>query len=103
MIVDKPHNIYILYAINSGIIALLSVVFIWLMYIVDSCKLYGLKKEYSQGDYYALACSLAIIGYLAAGFFNDSVPTVAPIFWILLGAGYATNHINKKMKTRKTS
>ena len=38
---------------------------------------------------------LAIIGYLGAGFFNDSVVPVAPIFWILLGTGIAVNYLVK--------
>ena len=96
MIVDKPHNIYILYAINSGIIAMLSMVLLWGVYIVDSLKLYALKKEYSKGDCYGVACMVAIIGYLGAGFFNDSVPVISPVFWVLIGAGFAVNYINKK-------
>lgn len=96
MIVDKPHNLYLLYSMNSGLIALMALLVIWGKYAVDSFKLYAFKKDYTESDYYAIACFTAIMGYLAAGFFNDSVPTVAPIFWVLLGAGYALNNINKK-------
>ena len=39
---------------------------------------------------------VAIIGYLGAGFFNDSVPVISPVFWVLIGAGFAVNYINKK-------
>lgn len=96
MIVDKPHNLYLLYSMNSGLIALMALLVIWGKYAVDSFKLYAFKKDYTESDYYAIACFTAIMGYLAAGFFNDSVPTVAPIFWVLLGTGYALNNINKK-------
>lgn len=96
MIVDKPHNIYLLYAVNSGIIALGAMLVLWGMYIVKSFRMYALKKEYTKGDYYGAACAVAITGYLAAGFFNDSVVSVAPLFWVLLGAGYAMNHINRQ-------
>ena len=99
MIVDKPHNIYLLYAMNSGIIALGAMLVLWGMYMIKSFKLYALKKEYTKGEYYGAACTVSIIGYLAAGFFNDSVPGVAPLFWILLGAGYALNYINKNEKS----
>ena len=99
MIVDKPHNIYLLYAVNSGIIALGAMLVLWGMYMIKSFKLYALKKEYTKGEYYGAACTVSIIGYLAAGFFNDSVPGVAPLFWILLGAGYALNYINKNEKS----
>ncbi len=96
IIVDKPHNLYLLYTINSGIFALMALLVVWGKYIIDSFKLYALKKEYSDTEYYAIACFTAVMGYLAAGFFNDSVPTVAPIFWVLLGTGYALNKLNKK-------
>lgn len=99
MVVDKPHNIYILYAINSGIFALLSMIVLWGAYIVDSLKLYALKKEYTQGDYYGAACLVAIIGYLGAGFFNDSVPVISPVFWVILGAGCGINYVNKKIRS----
>ena len=104
MIVDKPHNIYLLYAVNSGIIALGAMLVLWGMYIVKSFRIYALRKEYTKGDYYGAACAVAITGYLAAGFFNDSVPTVAPLFWVLLGAGYAMNYINRNEagKTEKS-
>jgi len=100
MIVDKPHNIYLLYAMNSGIFAMLSMMVLWGAYIVDSLKLYALKKEYSQGDYYGTACLVSIIGYLGAGFFNDSVPVISPVFWVILGAGFAINYINKRDKLK---
>ena len=96
MITDKPHNIYLLYAVNSGIFALLSMFILWGAYIADSLNLYALKKEYTSGDYYGSACLVAIIGYLGAGFFNDSVPVISPVFWVILGAGFAINYINRK-------
>ena len=43
-----------------------------------------------------ISVMLGIVGYLAAGMFNDSVVSVAPIFWILLGVGAALNTINRR-------
>jgi F0F1-type ATP synthase assembly protein I len=40
---------------------------------------------------------ISIIGYLTAGMFNDSVNSIAPIFWILLGLGVS---INIRMKSK---
>ena len=96
MIVDKPHNIYLLYAVNSGIIALGAMLVLWGMYIVKSFRTYAFKKEYTKSYYYGTACTVAVTGYLASGFFNDSVVSLAPLFWILLGAGYAMNALNNR-------
>lgn len=96
MTVDKPHDLYLQIALNNGLIALIAFLGIILIYIIDSLKLYSLKKRYETSELFGAAISLGIIGYLVAGIFNDSVISVAPIFWILLGVGTAVNYMNRK-------
>ncbi|MDA3733223.1 O-antigen ligase family protein [Niameybacter massiliensis] len=96
MVVDKPHNLYLQIAINEGVIALIAFLVLVGTYIVHAIQLYGFKKGYSVIEILGSAVLLAIIGYLGAGMFNDSVVPVAPIFWILLGTGMATNFIVAK-------
>ncbi|SFD26226.1 O-antigen ligase family protein [Clostridium uliginosum] len=97
MLVDKPHNLYLQIALNDGLIALLAFISIMLIYIIDSMKLYALKKEYSKSQILGGITSLGVIGYLFAGIFNDSVISVAPIFWIVLGVGVTLNFMNRKV------
>jgi len=40
---------------------------------------------------------VAFVGYAISGLFNDSVVSVAPVFWILLGMGIS---INLKLKNK---
>lgn len=94
--VDKPHNLYLQIALNNGLIALLAFLAIIVMYIIDSLKLYNTKTIFTETSTMGCSIFLSIIGYLFAGIFNDSVISVAPIFWVLLGVGIATNYINKK-------
>lgn len=96
MIVDKPHNLYLQIALNEGVIALLAFLALMIVYLMDSVRLYAMKRSYSQQQTIGAAISLAIIGYLGAGVFNDSVVSVAPIFWILLGIGFAVNRMEKQ-------
>jgi O-antigen ligase len=96
MIVDKPHNLYLQISINEGGIALIAFLVMMLAYCIDSFKLYALRKEYNVQQAIGAAIALAIIGYLGAGFFNDSIVSVAPIFWVLFGTGIAVNLHNKK-------
>lgn len=100
-IVDKPHNLYLLIALNNGVIALLAFLAIMLIYIIDSIKLYALKKNYNSTQQLGAATSLGVIGYLFAGFFNDSIISVAPVFWIILGVGVALNYINRTQPVKK--
>lgn len=98
MIVDKPHNLYLQIAINNGGMALLAFLVLVGVYIIHSLKLYAFKSYYSSNDIIGTATMLAVVGYLGAGFFNDSVVSVAPIFWILLGTGIAINFMLQQEK-----
>lgn len=96
MIVDKPHNLYLQFAINNGGLALLAFLVLIGTYIVNCFKLYAFRGYYENKEIIGMATFLAVVGYLGAGFFNDSVVSVAPIFWILLGVGMAINYMINK-------
>lgn len=96
MVVDKPHNLYLQIALNDGFIALLAFLAIMIIYTVDSVKLYACKKYYEKQQIFGSVTCLGVVGYLFAGLFNDSVVSVAPIFWIVLGVGIALNYMNRK-------
>lgn len=91
MITDKPHNIYLLYAINNGLVGLFSILTLWFGYLVISIKNSIFKSRYNSLDLYKVPCILAIVGYMLTGILNDSVPVTAPILWVILGAGFAIN------------
>ena len=94
--VDKPHNLYLQIALNEGLIALIAFLAIIIIYIVDSLKLYAFKNDYDKSHIIGIGTCLGVIGYLFAGIFNDSVVSVAPVFWIVLGVGVAINYLNRK-------
>ncbi len=99
MIVDKVHNLYLQYFINNGGLALLGFLVLVITYIVQSFKLYAFKGYYENKEIMGIATFLSVMGYLGAGMFNDSVVSVAPIFWILLGTGIVLNFIINQEKT----
>ncbi|OOM68383.1 O-antigen ligase family protein [Clostridium sp. BL-8] len=93
--VDKPHDLYLQIALDYGVIALIAFLAIMFIYLFDCIKLYAFKASYTHSEILGVANSLGIIGYLFAGFFNDSLISVAPIFWIVFGTGIAINYINR--------
>lgn len=100
--VDKPHNLYLQIALNQGVIALLAFLTIMIIYIVDSVRLYSRKDYYEKHQIIGAATCLGVIGYLFSGTFNDSVVSVAPVFWIVLGVGIAINYMNRnKLNSKK--
>ena len=96
MIISKAHNLLLQIGINNGIIALLAFLCLIIAYIVDSIKLYALKEKYTETQLLGGILFLSILGYLVTGMFNDSVICVAPVFWVVLGAGGAVNLINRR-------
>jgi O-antigen ligase len=95
IIVDKPHNLYLQIAINTGIISLLALLYLWGNYIFSSFVLYKNSDLSSWKNRLGIALMGAVTAYLVAGFFNDSVISVAPVFWIILGLGISLTILAK--------
>ena len=91
MLVDKPHDFYLQNAINTGIFSLISLLVLFIGYFVQSIKVYSNNRIENMYSITGLGVFIAICGYLVAGFFNDSVVSVAPVFWVLLGIGISIN------------
>lgn len=98
MTVDKAHNWYLQTAVNQGLISVFALILMLFSYIFDSFRLYALKSEYRKIEIVGAAISIAVAGYMGAGMFNDSVLSVAPIFWALFGTGVAINVNVSKMR-----
>jgi O-antigen ligase len=101
MFVDKPHDLYLQIALDYGVIALIAFLAMIFIYLFDCIKLYAFKASYTHSEILGVANSLGIIGYLFAGFFNDSLVSVAPVFWIVFGVGIAINYINRSSAVKE--
>ncbi len=97
ILIDKPHNMYLQTAINTGVISLLALLAIWGIYLFDSFKIFIKGNMESFAEYMGAAIFLSISAYLVAGLFNDNIISVTPLFWILLGMGIG---INRMIKTQ---
>lgn len=98
-IVDKPHNMYLQIALNTGIPSLLALLVLWGIYIIRGFKLYFNMEYDTTEKKVGFACLAAVIGYLVAGIFNDQIVSVAPLFWIVLGMGISINEKLLKIKS----
>jgi hypothetical protein len=94
-VVDKPHNLYLQIALNTGIISLIAVVILFGVYFFSSVRIYWNENKNNIYMIVGLGVLIALSGYLVTAFFNDSVISVAPVFWVLLGLGIS---INLKLK-----
>lgn len=94
-IVDKPHNLYLQMAINTGVLSLLAFLVFIGWYLVYSLKLYikGIFNVYFAAG---AACLAAVASFLISSLANDSTITVSLTFWIILGVGIACNRLYAK-------
>lgn len=92
-IVDKPHNMYLQIGINTGLMSLLSLLSLFIIYFIQSVKLFLKKFEHHYLNMMGIACFLGVTAYLFAGIFNDQKVSVAPLFYIMLGLGFTINHL----------
>ena len=99
-IVDKPHNWYMQMAVNTGLLSLISVIIFILIYIYKALSVY-IRSKNKNNCIIQSAIFSAVISYCIAGLFNDSVVSVAPVFWVILGAGIADNRILEKLNYKK--
>lgn len=90
-IIDKPHNMYLQIATNTGLISLLGFLGIFLIYLYQSVRIYFKNILESDLEIFGIGIFIGVISYLIAGIFNDSVVSVAPVFWAIIGTGVAIN------------
>lgn len=91
MVTDKPHNLYLHTAVNTGVISLLAQLVMFGLYLTQSLKLYYRNAFEDFRSQVGVGIFLGVVGYLGAGMFNDAIVSIAPVFWVLLGIGFSLN------------
>lgn len=102
-IVDKPHNLYLQVGTGGGVPALIALVTLFMAFFLTGMKKFvfpGASPSLSSPIWFHAGAIgfLSMIGYGVAGFFNDSLVSVSPVFFLLLGIG-----IGSLLKMRSNS
>lgn len=100
-VVTKPHNLYLQMAVETGVISAIAFIVLCLMYIVQCIMTYHKSALDSLVEQSGVLICISVIAYMVSGIINDSNVGVAPIFWVLLGVGFACNQIIKNERARK--
>ena len=93
VVVDKPHNLYLQAALSTGVLSMIALVLLFLSFVMPASLAYWSQFRREESWFIGLGCFAGVVGYLGAGMFNDSVVSVAPLFWIMLGAGMRANQL----------
>ena len=91
MLVDKAHNFFLQTALNTGGLSALALVVLFGWYLATSARIYFRNPAGDLRTGVGVACFVGVVGYLGAALFNDSVVSVAPVFWAVLGLGVRMN------------
>lgn len=91
--VDKPHNMYLGSAVNTGVISVIALIAIFAVYIVQTFLILR-KSNYERFiEFLAAGICIAVIGFLVGGLVNDSTVQIMPVFYVMIGMGCAINRI----------
>ncbi|QHQ61925.1 hypothetical protein Ana3638_14970 [Anaerocolumna sedimenticola] len=91
-LIEKPHNMYLMIGIQTGVISLLLFLLFYILYFIQSFRIYRKITGNGYIKQLGLGCFLATISYMVSGLFNDSSLQTSPTFWILIGMGLAANY-----------
>ena len=94
--IEKPHSFYLMTAIQTGVISIAAFVVFYILYFLDSVKLYRHCELSSVKVRMGFGCMAATLSYMISGLFNDSSLQTTPVFIVLLGLGLDINHSLRK-------
>jgi len=100
-VLTKPHNLYLQIGVQTGVVSLIAFIAFYLAYFISSIRLYIRGRFNSFYARFGLAIFAGTIGYMFCALANDSSITIAPIFWLLIGAGIAVNYKAKELILRE--
>lgn len=89
-VVDKPHNTYLQSAVQFGVFfaILQTIILCWI-----SLRL--LLQKWTASGLLGIAIFSTIFGFAIISLVNDSIVSVSPYFWLVLGLGIVVNHQNQ--------
>lgn len=99
-IITKPHNMYLQIGIQTGMLSLMSFLVFYILYVIDCIKTYHRCNYETYTEQIGILLLIGTIGYMISGIINDSTVTVSPMFWSIIGIGFACNRITKDSRER---
>ena len=104
IVVAKPLNMFLQIWVQDGLIALIAFLALYGIFMVRVTKMcYRKRKSLEKDDNertkgittqgVAIATAIGTSAYMVAGLANDSIVCVAPVYWVMLGVGYAAERM----------
>ena len=88
---DKPHNMYLQMAFDTGLIGSVGFIYLLIMYLLALVKSGEVEPE-SMKWVYTRASILVVVAYMVQGMVNDNHLSIQPILYTVLGVGMAISN-----------
>ncbi|NJD01354.1 MAG: O-antigen ligase family protein [Ruminiclostridium sp.] len=98
IVVDKPHNWYLQMSVNTGVLSMISMLVFLVLVLMYAIKAVIKARESTTLRSITIGLICSIIGYCVAAIFNDSVVSVAPVFWVFLGLCISSSYLLRKQE-----
>lgn len=94
----KPHCLYMQYFVEEGGVALICLLIFFGIYLVQAFLVVWKSDADRLENRFHLACVAGVVTYLVGGIVTDSMVVYSPLFWCILGIGYAVNYRCKALQ-----
>lgn len=90
-VMTKPHSMYLQAGVQTGVLSLVCLLVFYAWYVIWCVGLYCFRRLDTKEEGFGAAAFIGSIGYMISGISNDSMVVTAPVFWVMIGLGIATN------------
>lgn len=87
VIIDRPHNIFLQYCVDIGVIGTVSLAGIVIYILI--CWIKQCRKGVTDKEYLAYSTFAGVVAFLGFSLLNDSLVGLSPFMWIFLGINMA--------------
>ena len=94
---NKPHNMYLQRAVETGFVSMLAYIGLIVLFLLDSFKnSCRLKGHARLAEYLGTGICMGVAAFAATGMLNDTTICTGPMFYTLMGVGFACNRMAEK-------
>ena len=87
--ITKPHNMYLQTGVQTGVLSLIALLVFYFWFFIYGLQTCFRLKKYDFMSYVGAGILAGSAGYMVVQLINDSMITVAPIYWTMIGLGLA--------------
>lgn len=91
LVTDKAHNIYMQYWVNTGFLSLVAWLCLIAWYLIGAFKTFANHGFKDLPSFINGGIFCGIIGFMVIALFNDGSVNTMPMFYLMLGLGFAIN------------